>query len=63
MRTRSFVSAWAAIVLAASVSPSFAQQLAQNKATQTAPAISTGGIIVATIVRYNLDGSPLAKAK
>ena len=49
MRIRAVVSAIAAIVLAVSVSPSFARQLAQNKAAETAPVKSTGGIIVATI--------------
>lgn len=42
MRIRTVVSAMVAMVLAVSVSPSSARQLAQNKAAEAAPVESTG---------------------
>ncbi len=54
MMIRTVVLAMAAMVLVGPVSPSFSQQLAQNKAAKAAPGKSTGGIIVATI-----NGSPI----
>ena len=53
MMIRKVVLAVAAMVLVGPVSPSFAQQLAQNKAAKAAPVKSPvkspGGVIVATI--------------
>ena len=63
MRIRAVVSAIAAIVLAVSVSPSFARQLAQNKAAETAPVKSTGGIIVATINGAPIHSSDIDRAR
>ncbi len=66
MRIRTVVSAIAAMVLAVSVSPSSARQLAQNtsaSAASAAPVKSTGGIIVATINGAPIHSSEIDRAR
>lgn len=68
MRIRTVVSALAAMVLAVSVSPSFARQSAQNKAAPVksmvkSPVKTTAGIIVATINGAPIHSSDLDRAR